>query len=163
MWRSAYSADAFSIISAILIFLAFVVITLGITYWAAQHTRTTKDFYAAGGGVSGFHNVLLLEPMSVMGPARYSDRAPFYFAAQLQVHIWMGALLAGVLLLVALAMKLLGTNHELVTATAASAPRAVGISGSADHFCVSVSKAQILFSGYQPPLPLSGRRNPPIT
>jgi O-antigen/teichoic acid export membrane protein len=71
--------------------------------------------------LSGFHNVLLLEPMSVMGPARYSDRTPFYFAAQLQVHIWMGALLAGVLLLAALAMRLLGTNHELVTATAASA------------------------------------------
>src|SRR6202041_4020558 len=52
--------------------------------------------------LTGFHNVLLLEPMSVMGPARYSDRTPFYFAAQLRVHIWMGALLAGVLLLVAL-------------------------------------------------------------
>ena len=36
--------------NAVLIFLAFVLVTLGITYWAAQHTRTTKDFYAAGGG-----------------------------------------------------------------------------------------------------------------
>jgi cation/acetate symporter len=33
---------------AVLVFLAFVLVTLGITYWAAQHTRTTKDFYAAG-------------------------------------------------------------------------------------------------------------------
>jgi cation/acetate symporter len=33
---------------------------LGITYWAAQHTRTTKDFYAAGGGVSGFQNGLAI-------------------------------------------------------------------------------------------------------
>ena len=30
--------------NAVLIFLAFVLVTLGITYWAAQHTRTTKDF-----------------------------------------------------------------------------------------------------------------------
>jgi cation/acetate symporter len=46
--------------NAVLIFLAFVVITLGITYWAAQHTRTTKDFYAAGGGVTGFQNGLAI-------------------------------------------------------------------------------------------------------
>ena len=70
--------------------------------------------------LSGFHNVLVLEPMNVMGPARYSDRAPLYFAAQLHIHKLMGALLAGTLLLVALVMKLLGANHELVAATAAS-------------------------------------------
>ena len=46
--------------NAILIFLAFVVVTLGITYWAAQHTRTTKDFYAAGGGITGFQNGLAI-------------------------------------------------------------------------------------------------------
>ena len=34
--------------------------TLGITYWAAQHTRTTKDFYAAGGGITGFQNGLAI-------------------------------------------------------------------------------------------------------
>ncbi len=34
--------------------------TLGITYWAAQRTRTTKDFYAAGGGVTGFQNGLAI-------------------------------------------------------------------------------------------------------
>ena len=46
--------------NAIIIFAAFVVLTLGITYWAAQRTRTTKDFYAAGGGVSGFQNGLAI-------------------------------------------------------------------------------------------------------
>ncbi len=71
--------------------------------------------------LSGFHNVLLLEPMSVMGPARYTDRTPAYFAAQLKIQKLLGALLAGALLLVALVMKLLGTNRELTTATAASA------------------------------------------
>ena len=45
---------------AIVIFLAFVALTLGITYWAAQRTRTAKDFYAAGGGVSGFQNGLAI-------------------------------------------------------------------------------------------------------
>ena len=46
--------------NAILIFSAFVLLTLGITYWAAQHTRTTKDFYAAGGGITGFQNGLAI-------------------------------------------------------------------------------------------------------
>src|SRR3984957_17976224 len=46
--------------NAVLIFLAFVLVTLGITYWAAQHTRTTKDFYAAGGGVTGLQNGLAI-------------------------------------------------------------------------------------------------------
>jgi cation/acetate symporter len=46
--------------TAILIFGAFVLLTLGITYWAARRTRTAKDFYAAGGGVSGFQNGLAI-------------------------------------------------------------------------------------------------------
>jgi cation/acetate symporter len=46
--------------TAILIFAAFVLLTLGITYWAAQRTRTAKDFYAAGGGVGGFQNGLAI-------------------------------------------------------------------------------------------------------
>ena len=46
--------------NAVLIFLAFIIVTLGITYWAAQHTRTTKDFYAAGGGITGFQNGLAI-------------------------------------------------------------------------------------------------------
>jgi O-antigen/teichoic acid export membrane protein len=71
--------------------------------------------------LTGFHNVLLLEPMSVMGPARYSDRTAAYFAAQFRIHKLVGALLASVLLLMALFMKLLGANRELAMATAASA------------------------------------------
>src|SRR5262245_33297957 len=45
---------------AIACFLAFIAVTLGITYWAARHTRTTKEFYAAGGGITGFQNGLAL-------------------------------------------------------------------------------------------------------
>ena len=46
--------------TAIVIFAGFVLLTLGITYWAAQRTRTAKDFYAAGGGVSGLQNGLAI-------------------------------------------------------------------------------------------------------
>jgi O-antigen/teichoic acid export membrane protein len=49
--------------------------------------------------VSGFHNVLLLEPMSVMGPSRYARKLPAYFRAQIVVHIILVGALSGVLLL----------------------------------------------------------------
>ena len=45
---------------AILCFLLFVVATLGITYWAAKKTKTASQFYAAGGGITGFQNGLAL-------------------------------------------------------------------------------------------------------
>ncbi len=47
-------------VPAIIMFLAFVGATLGITYWAAQRTKTAKDFYAAGGGITGFQNGLAI-------------------------------------------------------------------------------------------------------
>jgi cation/acetate symporter len=43
-------------IPAVLMFLVFVGGTLGITYWAAKRTKTAKDFYTAGGGITGFQN-----------------------------------------------------------------------------------------------------------
>jgi cation/acetate symporter len=46
--------------TAVVIFAVFVLLTLGITYWAAQRTRTTKDFYAAGGEVTGLQNGLAI-------------------------------------------------------------------------------------------------------
>jgi cation/acetate symporter len=45
---------------AISLFLGFVLITLGITYWAARRTRTAADFYAAGGGITGLQNGLAI-------------------------------------------------------------------------------------------------------
>jgi cation/acetate symporter len=45
---------------AIGMFLAFVLLTLGITYWAAKQTKSAKDFYAAGGGITGFQNGLAI-------------------------------------------------------------------------------------------------------
>ncbi len=47
-------------ISAIVMFLVFVAGTLGITYWAAKRTKTAKDFYTAGGGITGFQNGLAI-------------------------------------------------------------------------------------------------------
>src|SRR6202008_830100 len=46
--------------SAIAMFAIFVAFTLAITAWAARRTKTRADFYAAGGGVSGFKNGLAI-------------------------------------------------------------------------------------------------------
>jgi len=45
---------------AIAMFLAFVAATLFITKWAASRTKSRADFYAAGGGITGFQNGLAI-------------------------------------------------------------------------------------------------------
>jgi len=47
-------------VTAIIMFLVFVAGTLGLTYWAARQTRSTSDFYTAGGGITGFQNGLAI-------------------------------------------------------------------------------------------------------
>ena len=46
--------------TAIAMFVIFVGLTLGITKWAAGQTKSTSDFYTAGGGISGFKNGLAI-------------------------------------------------------------------------------------------------------
>ncbi len=45
---------------AIGMFIFFVLITLGITYWAAKRTKSAAQFYAAGGGITGMQNGLAI-------------------------------------------------------------------------------------------------------
>jgi len=68
LFSSSLFAEAFSgevqkqslNISAVIMFVLFVAATLLITYWAAKRTATTKDFYTAGGGITGFQNGLAI-------------------------------------------------------------------------------------------------------
>ena len=46
--------------TAIVMFFAFVLFTLFITKWAASKTKSAADFYAAGGGITGFQNSLAI-------------------------------------------------------------------------------------------------------
>jgi cation/acetate symporter len=46
--------------TAIGMFFAFVLSTLGITWWAARRTKSASDFYTAGGGITGFQNGLAI-------------------------------------------------------------------------------------------------------
>jgi len=43
-------------ITAILVFVAFVAASLGITWWAAKRTHSTGEFYTAGGKITGAQN-----------------------------------------------------------------------------------------------------------
>jgi len=47
-------------ITAVVIFLLFVLFTLGITYRAARQTKSASDFYAAGGGITAGQNGLAI-------------------------------------------------------------------------------------------------------
>src|SRR6266542_2904640 len=41
---------------SLVMFVVFIAITLGITYWASRRTKTTTEFYAAGRSITGFQN-----------------------------------------------------------------------------------------------------------
>lgn len=56
----AHAATAGPSKPAIIMFLAFIVATMGITWWAARKTQSTSDFYTAGGGITGFQNGLAI-------------------------------------------------------------------------------------------------------
>jgi cation/acetate symporter len=45
---------------SIFFFMLFVAVTLAITFWAARRTKNAAQFYAAGGGITGFQNGLAL-------------------------------------------------------------------------------------------------------
>ena len=47
-------------LTAVLLFLAIVGLTLVITFFAARKTKTASDFYTADGGLTGFQNGLAI-------------------------------------------------------------------------------------------------------
>ncbi|WP_260954358.1 cation/acetate symporter ActP [Pseudomonas citri] len=66
-------------ITAISMFLVFVVATLGITYWASSKTRSMNDFYNAGGGITGFQNGLALAGDYMSAAALLGITSMFFF------------------------------------------------------------------------------------
>lgn len=63
LWADALTGDVEKQalnVPAIIMFFIFVAATLYITYWAAKRNKSSKDFYTAGGGISGFQNGLAL-------------------------------------------------------------------------------------------------------
>jgi cation/acetate symporter len=47
-------------VPALAMFCVFVLLTLGITYWAAKQTKSAAQFYSAGGGITAGQNGLAI-------------------------------------------------------------------------------------------------------
>jgi len=96
--------------TAIIMFLLFVLVTLGITYWAARRTKTTADFYAAGGGITGFQNGLAIAG-DYMSAASFLGIAGLVYTSGFDGLIYAIGFLVGwplVLLLIAEPLRNLG-------------------------------------------------------
>ena len=97
-------------ITAIVMFLSFVLVTLGITFWAARRTKTTADFYAAGGGITGFQNGLAIAG-DYMSAASFLGIAGLVYTSGFDGLIYAIGFLVGwpiVLLLIAEPLRNLG-------------------------------------------------------
>ena len=66
-------------------------VTFLLARWLAQEIYGAYAVAFAGYlFVSGLHNVIVLEPMSVIGPSRHANRLGEYFRAQMVVHGVLG-------------------------------------------------------------------------
>lgn len=96
--------------SAIVMFVLFVALTLGITIWASKRTKTTRDFYAAGGGIGGFQNGLAIAG-DYMSAASFLGIAGLVYMSGFDGLIYAIGFLVGwpiVLLLIAEPLRNLG-------------------------------------------------------
>lgn len=79
---------------AIIMFLVFVALTMGITYWAASRTKSTADFYTAGGGITGFQNGLAIAG-DYMSAATLLGLTAMVYTQGFDGYIYMLAFFAG--------------------------------------------------------------------
>jgi len=79
---------------AIIMFVIFVTLTMGITYWAASRTKSTADFYTAGGGITGFQNGLAIAG-DYMSAATLLGLSAMVYTQGYDGYIYMLAFFAG--------------------------------------------------------------------
>src|SRR5574343_648616 len=79
---------------AIGMFVLFVSMTLGITYWAAGRTKSASDFYTAGGGITGFQNGLAIAG-DYMSAATLLGLTALVYTKGVDGYIYMIAFFAG--------------------------------------------------------------------
>lgn len=79
---------------AISMFFVFVVMTLLITMWAARRTKSTSDFYTAGGGITGFQNGLAIAG-DYMSAATLLGFTAMIYMSGVDAYIYMVAFFAG--------------------------------------------------------------------
>jgi cation/acetate symporter len=97
-------------VTAVIMFLLFVLATLGITYRAAAQTKSAADFYAAGGGITAFQNALAIAG-DYMSAASFLGISGLVFASGFDGLIYSIGFLVGwpiVLFLIAERLRNLG-------------------------------------------------------
>jgi cation/acetate symporter len=97
-------------VPAIIMFFIFVAATLVITKWAAGRTRSAADFYAAGGGITGFQNGLAIAG-DYMSAASFLGISGLVFASGFDGLIYSVGFLVGwpvILFLIAERLRNLG-------------------------------------------------------
>lgn len=93
-------------VPAIAMFLVFVAVTLGITWWAARRTRTAADYYAAGASISGTQNGFAIAG-DFMSAASFLGVTGLIYSGGFDGLIWgIGGLAGWPLLLFLLAERL---------------------------------------------------------
>ncbi len=88
----------------VLTFLLLLGVTLAITWWAARHTKGTKDFYAAGGRITGFQNGLAIAG-DFMSAATFLGITGLTYLAGLDATIYILAPMVGFCLLLMLMVE----------------------------------------------------------
>jgi len=79
---------------AIIMFCLFVAMTMGITYWAAGRTKSTSDFYTAGGGITGFQNGMAIAG-DYMSAATLLGLTAMIYGQGFDGYVYMMAFFAG--------------------------------------------------------------------
>ena len=95
---------------AIAMFLAFVVATMLITYWASKRTTSASSFYTAGGGITGMQNGLAIAG-DYMSAASFLGISALVFSSGFDGLIYSIGFLVGwpiILLLIAEPLRNLG-------------------------------------------------------
>lgn len=114
-------------IEAIAMFLLFVAGTLAITKWASGRTRSAADFYAAGGGITGFQNGLAIAG-DYMSAASFLGISALVFSSGFDGLIYSVGWLVGwpiVLFLIAERLRNLGKYTFADVAAFRLEPRAI--------------------------------------
>lgn len=93
-------------LSAIVIFVLFVLVTLSITYWAARKTSSANDFYTAGGGIPAWQNGVAISGDFLSAATLLGITSSLYFMGSDGLAIIAGTLGAWPIVLFLIAERL---------------------------------------------------------
>jgi len=114
--------SAFSVVDQGFTALAGFSVSFLLARWLSPETYGAYAIaFAAYLFICGFHNAIVLEPMSVYGTARHSSDLRRYFRMQLQVHAVLASALSAIAVLLAAVVWLLAPRSPLAGAIFGSA------------------------------------------